>query len=71
MDITPHRVTLTLGAKPVRSQPYRTSLYHRQLISEQLAKQFELGVIDPPQAEWSFPVVIVPKSDGTPRFCVD
>lgn len=71
MDITPHRIMLTPGAKPVRSQPYRTGLHHRQLIAEQVAKQLKLEVIEPSQAEWSFPVVIVPKSDGTPRFCVD
>lgn len=71
MDITPHRITLKEGAKPVRSQPYRTGLHHRDLIKDQVAKQSKLGVIEPSQAEWSFPVVLVPKPDGSPRFCVD
>lgn len=71
MDITPHRITLAPGSRPVRSQPYRTGLYHRGLIADQVAKQLKLGVIEPSQAEWSFPVVIVPKPDGSPRFCVD
>eukprot|EP00170_Pyropia_yezoensis_P005150 contig_21047_g5164 len=71
MDITPHRITLTDGTKPVRSQPYRTGLRHRDLIRNEVAKQLQLGVIEPSQAEWSFPVVLVPKHDGTPRFCVD
>lgn len=71
IDVTPHRITLKEGAKPIRSQPYRTGLHHRDLIKEQVEKQTRLGVIEPSQAEWSFPVVLVPKSDGTPRFCVD
>ena len=71
LDVTPHRITLTEGARPIRSQPYRTGLHHRDLIRDQVAKQTKLGVIEPSQAEWSFPVVLVPKPDGTPRFCVD
>jgi len=71
IDVTPHRIALHPGTRPIRSQPYRTGFHHRRLLAEQVAKQLKMGVIEPSQSEWSFPVVMVPKPDGSPRFCVD
>jgi len=68
VDVTPHRIEVTPGARPRRAQPYRAS--HASLAKE-VQRQRDLGVIEPSSAEWAFPVVLVPKPDGTMRFCVD
>ncbi|CDF38852.1 unnamed protein product [Chondrus crispus] len=44
---------------------------HNEIVREELDKMLEAGIITPSSAAWSFPVVIVSKKDGNPRFCVD
>jgi len=62
---------VTPGARLRRSQPYRASHASREVIAKEVQRQRDLGVIEPSSAEWAFPVVLVPKPDGTMRFCVD
>jgi len=71
IDATPHRIALHPGTRPIRSQPYRTGFHHRRLLADGVTKQVQMGVIEPSKSEWSFPVVMVPKPDGSQRFCVD
>ena len=56
---------------PVRQRPYRLPYSQLPVMRAELDKMLELGVIEPSHSEWSSPVVMVPKKDGTTRFCVD
>jgi len=42
----------------------------RDIIAKEVQRQRDLGVIEPSSAEWAFPVVLVPKPEGTMQFCV-
>jgi hypothetical protein len=71
VDATTHRIDLVPGAKPVHSQPYRAGPSARVAESAEVQRMLKAGVIEPASSEWASPVVLVPKPDGNPRFCVD
>jgi len=71
VDNTPHRIEVTTGVRPQRAQHYRASHASRDVIAKEAQRQRDLGVIESSSAEWNFPVVPLPKPDGTMRFCVD
>ena len=62
---------ITTPGKVVRQRPYRIPEARRAAIAEEIKKMQELGVIEESHSPWSSPIVIVPKPDGTLRFCND
>ena len=56
---------------PIRLRSYRTSPANREEIEKQVHEMLENDIISPSVSPWSSPVVLVKKSDGTMRFCVD
>ena len=66
---TRHRID-THGS-PVFQHPYRAGPSARQAEKEEVDRMLKLGVIEPSTAEWASPVVLIPKPDGSTRFCVD
>ena len=68
---TEHRITLETGTKPVRSMPYRQGPAMRTKAEAEIRRMRDAGVIEPATSEWASPIVLVPKKDGSLRFCVD
>ena len=56
---------------PIRLRSYRTSPANREEIDKQIKEMLDNDVISPSVSPWAAPVVLVKKSDGTMRFCVD
>jgi len=56
---------------PIKQHPYRINpLKHNQL-REEISYMLENGIIEPSMSEWSSPCILVPKADGSMRFCTD
>jgi hypothetical protein len=62
-----HTIT-TDNAKPIYVPPYRKSYKEREEIKEEVNKMLEAGIIQHSRSPLLFPVVQVPKKNGTRRF---
>ena len=71
INTTEHTIELIPGTRPVHTHPYREGPKTREIVKGEVERQLRAGVIEPAQSAWASPVVIVPKPDGTARFCVD
>ena len=56
---------------PIASQPYRAGPHSRTLIDSEVQRMLDMDVIEPASGPWSAPVVLIPKPDGSIRFCID
>jgi len=70
-DATVHRVEVQPGTKPIQQHPYRAGHLARDMIRDEINRMLEAKVVRPSTSEQAIPVVVVPKKDGSPRFCVD
>ncbi len=56
---------------PIRQQCYRLPLAKRESVEKCVEEMLEDGVIRPSDSPWASPITLVPKKDGSTRFCVD
>jgi len=61
----------TGDSRPIRIPPRRISPGKREIVEREVAKMLEAGVIRASDSPWSSPIVLVKKTDGTTRFCID
>ena len=69
-DVVQHRVD-TGSQQPIKQAVRRVPFIHRGKIAKMVKEMEETGVIKPSSSPWASPIVLVPKKDGTTRFCVD
>ena len=56
---------------PIKLRPYRVQLNNRKVIEHAVKEMLDAKIIERSRSEWSFPIVIVDKTDGSKRFCID
>ena len=66
-----HAIRLQDGASPSHVKPYRFTETQRNEIKDQVVALIQKGWVRPSISPWGAPVLLVPKKDGTWRFCVD
>ena len=71
ISATEHRIELEPSMKHIRSMPYRQGPAIREKAAAEIRKMLDAGVIEPATSEWASPIVLVPKKDGSLRFCSD
>ena len=58
-------------AFPINQRPYRIPLRKRQIVDQEIDKMLADGIIESSSSPWASPITLVPKKDGTTRFCID
>ena len=66
-----HEIQLKEGYKPCYARPYRRSENETAIITGEIEKLLDKGIIREIISEFASPVVMVKKKDGSIRFCVD
>jgi hypothetical protein len=66
-----HHIHLPPGMAPVAVRPYRYPQLQKDELEQQCALMLAAGIIRISTSPFSAPVLLVRKSDGTWRFCID
>ena len=69
-DQIQHDIKL-LTSEPIRSKGYPILFKTRDVMEAEIQEMIDLDVIEPSISPYSSPVVLVPKKDGSVRFCID
>jgi len=69
-DLLQHHI-ITEPGKKVKIRPYRIPEARREAVRQEVKTMLKNGIIEESHSEWSSPIVLVPKPDGTIGFCND
>ena len=66
-----HHLRLKPGAQPPKERLYRTNAVERKFIEGQIREMLTNDIIENTTSQYSSPIVLVKKKDGSMRFCSD
>ena len=59
------------SAEPIKQHAYRVNPRKRGQLQLEVKHMLDMGLIEPSHSAWSSSCVLVPKKDGSFRFCTD
>ena len=69
-DVLQHDIELK-SERPIKQSPYRMSPEKTEVVRKEVQYMLDNDLIVPSESEWSSPVVLVKKEDGSDRLCID
>lgn len=69
-DLVQHEINVG-DARPIKLPLRRLPITQRAVAEKEIDKMLQQGIIEPSNSSWGANIVLVSKSDGTTRFCVD
>jgi hypothetical protein len=69
-DVIYHDVDVG-DATPIKQHPYRLNPMKMEIMDKEIDYMLENNIIEPSTSEWSSPCILIPKPDGSFRFCTD
>ena len=69
-NIRKHKIR-TGNESPIYIPPYRKSMSEREIINGHIKEMLDTGIIQASSSPWSSPIILIPKPDGSKRFCID
>jgi hypothetical protein len=66
-----HSISLYLDSIPVNCRPYRYTPQQKDEIERQIGDMLQAGLVTPSLSPHACPVLLVKKTDGSWRFCMD
>ena len=66
-----HDIELVPGTAPIRQQAYRVGPERKSKMKMEVEYLIRHGLARPSKSPWASPCILVPKEDGSLRFCTD
>ncbi len=69
-NVLQHEIVVN-GARPIKQHAYRVNAVKKSIMRQEVSYLLENDLAKPSCSPWSSPCLLVPKPDGTFRFCTD
>ena len=66
-----HYINLELDSSLIARAPYTIALIENEYIEKEVHLLLDLNCIEPSNSKWSSPIVLVKKSNGDLRMCIN